>query len=135
MKQSRVKIARVIADRALKKGVNKHLSKEVAAYLLNERRGDELDSIMRDVQADWAETGHVEVLARSASPLSATVRNDISRLVKRLAPEARRVLVTEIRDPEVIGGLRLDLANRQLDLSVQSKLNKFKQLAVAGKED
>jgi F0F1-type ATP synthase delta subunit len=34
----------------------------------------------------------------------------------------------------VIGGVRLSLANQQLDLSVESKLNKFKQLTAAGKE-
>lgn len=134
MKQPRVKIARVIADRTLKKGVNRRFSKEIAAYLLTERRVNELDSIVRDVQADWAEAGHVEVLASSANPLTATVRADIARLVKDLMPAAKRVLVTEVHDPDLIGGLRLNLADRQLDLSVQAKLNKFKQLAATGKD-
>jgi len=134
MKQPRVKIARTIADKTLKKGVSRRYSKEIAAYLLSERRVNELDSILRDIQADWAEAGHVEVLASSAYPLSAKAKSDIARLVKRQAPAAKRVLVTEIQDPELIGGVRLSLANQQLDLSVQAKLNKFKQLAATGKE-
>lgn len=134
MKQSRVKIASTIAKRTLKSGSSKRFNQEIAAYLLSERRVNELDSILRDVQADWAAAGHVEVLARSANPLSASVKNDIARLVKRLMPEAKQVLVTEIHDPAVIGGVRLNLADRQLDLSIQTKLNKFKQLVAAGKD-
>lgn len=134
MKQPRVKIARVIADRALKQGASRRFSKEIAAYLLSERRVNELDSILRDVQADWATAGHVEVLASSANPLTATVKADIARLVKRLVPDAKRVMVTETLDPSVIGGVRLNLADRQLDLSIQTKLNKFKQLVATGKD-
>lgn len=134
MRQSRVKIAKVIAERTLKKGADRRFVKEIAAYLLSERRGHELDSILRDVQADWAEAGHTEVLASSAHPLTVAARNDITRLIKRLIPHTKKVLVTEIRDPSVIGGLRLNLANQQLDLSVQSKLNEFKQLATTGRD-
>lgn len=134
MKQPRVKIARAIAERTLKQGVSRRFSKEIAAYLLSERRVNELDSVLRDVQADWAAAGHVEVLAASANPLSVTVKADIARLVKRVMPDAKRIMVTETRDPSVIGGVRLNLADRQLDLSVQTKLNKFKQLVVTGKD-
>lgn len=134
MKQSRVRIAKIIAARTLKQGVSRRFSQEIAAYLLSERRVNELDSVLRDVQADWAAAGHVEVLAASANPLTAAVKADIARLVKRLAPDAKRVMVTETRDPSVIGGVRLNLADRQLDLSIETKLNKFKQLVAAGKE-
>ncbi|HVX56753.1 MAG TPA: F0F1 ATP synthase subunit delta [Candidatus Saccharimonadales bacterium] len=131
MKARRPRIAQVIADQTLKSGVSKRLSREVAAYLLSEHRTGELDSIVRDVQADWAAAGQVEVIASSAHPLTAAVRADITRQIKRLYPQAKRVIVTEVRDPDVIGGVRLNLADRQLDLSVEAKLNKFKQLTTA----
>jgi len=134
MKQPRTKIARVIAERTLKSGVSKKFSNEVAAYLLSEGRVNELDSVLRDVQADWAEAGHVEVLAASAHELTSAVKADITKQVKRLHPDAKRIIVTEVRDPAVIGGVRLSLANQQLDLSVQAKLNRFKQLAATGKD-
>jgi F-type H+-transporting ATPase subunit delta len=128
MKARRTRISQVIADKTLKQGVSRRYSREVAAYLLSERRTGQLDSIMRDVQGDWAQAGFVEVLASSAHPLSAAVKKDIAARIRRLHPKARQVIVTEIRDPEVIGGVRLNLADQQLDLSVQAKLNKFKQL-------
>lgn len=134
MKTSRTRIAHTIADRTLKDGSKKKLSQEIAAYLLSERRVGDLDSLLRDVQADWAEAGFVEVLAASAHPLTAATRADIEKRIKPLYPNAKRIIVTEVHDVGVIGGVRLSLANQQLDLTVEAKLNKFKQLTTAGKE-
>lgn len=134
MKTPRTRIAQTIADRTLKQGVSKQLAREIAAYLLAERRVSELDSVLRDLQADWAEVGHVEVLASSAHPLTANVKADITKQVETLYPQAKQIIVTEVHDPTVKGGVRLELANRQLDLSVEAKLNKFKQLTTAGKD-
>jgi F0F1-type ATP synthase delta subunit len=128
MKTPRNRISSTIADRTLKSGSSAKLAKEVAAYLLSENRVGELDSVLRDVQADWAKAGYVEVLASSAHPLSADVRANITKQVKGLYPDAKQVIVTEVPDLTVIGGVRLSLANQQLDLSVRAKLNKFKQL-------
>lgn len=128
MKAPRTRVSQVIADKTLLKGASKRFSQEVAAYLLAERRTGQLESIMRDVQGDWAQAGRVEVIAASAHPLTAGVRADIKRQIKKLYPKAQTIIVTEQHDPEIIGGVRLSLADQQLDLSVQAKLNKFKQL-------
>jgi F0F1-type ATP synthase delta subunit len=134
MKTPRTRIASTIADRTLnskqsgRSDAAKSLAKEIAAYLLTEKRVGELESVLRDVQLDWANNGYVEVLASSAHPLTADVKKQIETQVKRLYPDARQIVVTEVPDPAVIGGVRLSLANQQLDLSVRAKLNKFKQL-------
>lgn len=134
MKTSRSKIANTIADKTLKSGASKDYAKEIAAYLLSERRVGEVDSLLRDVQAAWASRGYVEVLARTAHSLTPEETEEIRRQVAALYPEAQTVVVTEVHDPRVVGGVRLSLANQQLDLSVEAKLNKFKQLTAAGKE-
>ncbi|PIZ61688.1 hypothetical protein COY17_03765 [Candidatus Saccharibacteria bacterium CG_4_10_14_0_2_um_filter_52_9] len=134
MKQSRTKLAGNIADKTLKHGVTKRYSQQLAAYLLSERRVSELDSLLRDVQADWAAAGFVEVIAASAHPLTVAIKADIRQQVKRLYPAAKQIIVTEAHDPDLIGGVRLSLANQQLDMSVEAKLNKFKQLTTAGKD-
>lgn len=134
MKTPRSRIAGAIADRSLKKGFNKRYAREVAAYLLVNRRVGDLDSILRDVQADWAAAGYLEVIAASAHPLTAGLKAEIARRARVLYPSAKRVVVTEVNDPSVIGGVSLSLPGKQLDLSVEAKLNRFKQLTVAGKE-
>jgi len=133
MKQSRTKIAQKIADQTIT-GSSKDFSKQIAAYLLAERRVNDLDSILRDVQQDWANAGHVEVIASSAHAITPQIKADISKEIQRLYPDAKEVIVTAVLDPEIIGGVQLSLANQQLDMSVEAKLNKFKQLTTAGKD-
>ena len=128
MKTRRTRISQTIADKTLKSGSKKKSAEEIAAYLLSEGRVSDLDSIMRDVQADWAEAGVIEVIASSAHDLSAENKADIKKEVSKIYPSANRIIITHVEDPEVIGGIRLNLPNQQLDLSVEAKLNKFKQL-------
>lgn len=134
MKTPRARIASAVADATLARDAGRAYAKEVAAYLLAERRVGELDSLLRDVQADWVRKGHVEVLARSAHPLTDVVKSDIAVRVGTLFPRADKVVVTEVADPGVIGGVQIQLADRQLDLSIEGKLNRFKQLTGAGKD-
>jgi F0F1-type ATP synthase delta subunit len=131
MKQPSTKIARYLADDTLKNGKTKKLSREIAAYLLTEKRLNDLDSILRDTQQYWADSGYVEVDAVSAYPISAKVEKDIKTKIKKLYPNAKTIKIDHDRDENVIAGVRLELANQQLDLSVETKLNKFKQLSVS----
>lgn len=134
MHASRLALAAGLTDKIQSGADAATLSREIAAYLLSEGRVGELDSLMRDIQAARAERGVVEVLAASAHQLDPEVKNDIEAMVHNVFPDAKKVIVTEVIDPEVIGGVRLSFAHQQLDLSVKAKLNKFKQLTSAGKE-
>lgn len=128
MKEPRYQLARVLAKRSLKTGGGKKFAREVAAYLLDNSRVNELDSIIRDIQEDWARDGYVEATAISAHPLTAGVKSDIKSKVRQVYPKAKKIIITEERDPDVVGGVKIELANQQLDLSIRHKLNKFKQL-------
>jgi len=134
MKTPRNRISRLVAGQTLQKGVSKKLARELAAYLLTEGRTSELDSILRDVQADWAQNGYLEVQAASAHPFDAQLRSLIQKQLKQAYPAAKQINITEEYDPGVIGGVRLSLPNRQLDLSLATKLAKFKQAALSGKD-
>lgn len=133
MKTPRFKIAGIIADKS-RNGFSKSEAIQIAAYLLEERRVSELESILRDVSNLWAEHGYVEVKASSAYELSDQVKRDIEDQVRRVLPDAKQIYLNEVRDPELIGGVKLEFVNRQLDLSIQGELNKFKELAVNGKD-
>ena len=134
MKTPRFDIASTIAAHTYHEGSSKEYARQIAAMLLVEGRVGELDSILRDIQADWALHGYVEVLARSAHPLSQATKDEIADRVRTLYPKAEKIVVTEVADPSVVGGVQINLADKQLDLSVEAKLNKFKQLTGAGKE-
>lgn len=130
MKQPRSKIAEVIAGRS-KQVDSKLLAKDVAAYLMSVKRTNDLDSLMRDIQQLRADQGIIEVNALASHELSSNSISEIKTKIKKYYPEAKTIIVNPIIDKEIIGGVRLSLANEQLDLSVRSKLNKFKQLTTA----
>lgn len=135
MKTPRSRVASTVAAHTFYEGgISKEYAKQVAAFLLYEGRVGDLDSLLRDIQADWALHGYVEVLARTAHPLTNAVQADIAERIKPLFPNAEKVVVTEVLDPSVVGGVQIRLADRQLDLSVEAKLNTFKQLTGAGKD-
>lgn len=128
MKQPRAKLAGAIAAHTLSAGRSKNYSRQIAAYLLSEGRVSELESIMRDVQASWAESGFVEVIARSAHDIPAATQAKIAKQAKALYPNAKKVVVTPVLDPSVLGGVQITVASQQLDLSAKAKLNRFKKL-------
>jgi F-type H+-transporting ATPase subunit O len=132
-KLPRSAIATTIADQTLASGVSAKLSRELAAYLLAEGRVSELDPLMRDIQSLWSEAGYVNALAISAHPIDTGAKNKIRDKIAAVFPTAKKIVINEQHDPEVIAGVRIELADRQLDLSVASKLNKFKQLT-SGKD-
>ena len=132
VKALRKDIAHIISKRTLKDGADANYAKEVASVLLAERRTGELDSLLRDVQAAWAESGYVEAITTSAQQLSDEIKVEIKDQIKQLYPTAKKIIITETYDPEIIGGVRISLPNQQLDLSVEAKLNKLKQLTTAG---
>ena len=131
MKVSRLKLAQLIAARLQKDSSARRVSKEVAAYLLAEGRVNELEPLMRDVIQQRSEAGLIEAVGVSAHPLSPADRQELSRLVKRYQPLAKTVIIDEQIDPSLLGGIRLELANQQLDLTVRAKLNRLRQLTVA----
>jgi len=139
MKTSRHIIAAALAVRTLKSGDSavdsKSLGDEIAAYLLAERRTGELDSLLRDMMQYRADDGVVEVVAISAFPLSDKVQADITERVRDIYPAAKQIIISHQHNAYVVGGVKLEFANQQLDLSVRNKLNRFKQLTLLpGKE-
>jgi len=129
-KAKRAALAATLAQR-VGKSANKTLAREVAAYLLAERRTADLASLMRDVVEARAEQGVVEVTAVSAHALDTKVRADIEKQVKKVYPAAKSIIINEQITPNVVGGLRLEFPGQQLDMSVRAKLSKFKQLTTA----
>lgn len=106
----------------------RRLSQKTAAYLLSEKRTGELDSLLRDMTFRRADQGIVEVTAVSAHKLTPEVRGDVQEQVRERYPSAKKIIINERIDKNMVGGVRLELIGRQLDLSVRAKLNRFKQL-------
>lgn len=132
MRPSRMKIASYICSRLDKGDSLNKLSSEVAAYLLSEHRSSDLSSIMRDVIVLRADQGDVEAEVISAHQLEPKVLKDIEKTVKAIRPDTKRVIIDQKIDPSLIGGIKLSVIDKSLDLSVRAKLNRLKALTVQG---
>lgn len=133
-KVSRQTLARVIAGKLDDGSLTEDkLSQEVAAYILSEKRAAGLESLLRDIsQYRIDHEGVVEVEAMCAHPLTPEVKADIEAAIKQAYPGAKQIIISERIDESLIGGVRLELPNEQLDLSIRAKLNQFKQLTIKG---
>lgn len=134
MKISRRHLAEIIGERTLHAKDAKELAREIAAYLMQERRVAELESLLRDILEYRALHGIVEAKVVSAHDLTAEVVRDAKQILKQEYPHAKEFHINELHDPTVVGGLRLELANEQLDLTVRRKIDTFKRLTVESKE-
>jgi len=130
MKAPRSTMAKVISKK-LEKADSKKAAQDIAGYLLAEKRVSELDSLMRDLQQIRSDQGIVEVDALSAHELDEKSINEIKAVIHKKFPATKKIIINKILDPDVVGGVRLVLANSQLDLSVRYKLSKFKQLTTS----
>jgi len=129
MKVSINAIARVLAKETLEPDLKlTHFSREVAAYLLDTRQTGQLDSLARDMIRDRVGNGIVEVTVVSAHELSTGVLTNVKTQIKVLYPAAKHIIINNRYDSDLIGGIRIEFPDRQLDLSIRGKLNRFKAL-------
>jgi F-type H+-transporting ATPase subunit delta len=95
------------------------VAQETAKFLVSQGRTRELDALMRDVeQMRYQKDDIFEASAVSARSLSSEVEQQIKTLMG-----AKHVILDTSLDPEVVGGVRVRALDKQLDLSIESKLN------------
>jgi F0F1-type ATP synthase delta subunit len=100
------------------------VSQALAGYLIAERRTRELDSLMRDIETmRYRQDGVLEATVVSARELDASVRETIKKLMN-----AERVHLHHQINPNEVGGVRVHALDKQLDLSIRSKLKRLKNI-------
>lgn len=124
---SRTALAEYVIDNL--DGSRKKLSQQVASYLVEAGHTGDLSSLERDILTILSnKSGVVELTATSAHPLGATDKKEIEKLVKNMNQGAKKVVINEQIDGDVVGGVRLEFPHQSLDLTVMSKLNQLRSL-------
>ncbi|MDB5182683.1 MAG: hypothetical protein JWO47_467 [Candidatus Saccharibacteria bacterium] len=128
---SRPELAEIIGARTLEVDDETRLKQAIASYLLEEDRTDDIESLMRDVLKYRADHGYVEATVVSAFPLSQASKAGVTDALKSEFPGAKGYVLNQRIDETVIGGVRLEMAGEELDLTVRAKLNTLKRLTAA----
>ena len=104
------------------------IAHEVAEYLAVERRTRDLDRIMREVERlRYERDGTLEVVAVSARDLSGQTKQEIKQLFND-----KTVKIIERKDENLVGGVKLQALDQQLDLSVRGQLKRLKNANTRG---
>lgn len=118
---SRRKLAHYVVNKLESGAPARTILKELAAYLTETRRNREYELIVRDIEDLLAERGTVVADVTSARPLGAIARKDIEKIIG-----AKDVQLRETVDPDVLGGVRIDMPGSRYDGTIRYKLNALK---------
>jgi ATP synthase F1 delta subunit len=125
-RSSRRVIARVIASKLVAEPTRQdHWIKALAAYLVENNRIAEADLIVNDIEHElYTQAGQLLVTVTSARPLATDVRIALGTLLADRT-KAKKVLITENINADLLGGLVAKTADAELDASVRTKLNRL----------
>ena len=124
-KLSRRKLSTNAAARIAAGESHKHVLRDVAAFLIDSNRKSEAPLIVRDIEAMLLDHGTAVGTITSARPLSTTALKSVESFVLQQDSAIRHVVLRELVDESLIGGMKLELPGAQLDASVKAKLDKI----------
>ncbi len=104
----------------------KKATKQLAAYILENRIHNQTDEIMDNIQTEYQRVHKiVEATTASVYPLTADLRKRVQDIVAAKTG-AKKVVLHELIDPSVLGGVKINAPEMELDLTLKTKLAKLK---------
>lgn len=104
----------------------KEATKQLAALIIEEKLHNQTDEILDSIQTEYQRVhGIVEATTHSVFPLSAASKKQIQAVVAKKV-HAKQVVLHELIDPTVLGGVKVTAPDMELDLTLKAKLAKLK---------
>lgn len=126
-KLSRRTLAIYAADQLLLGVSAKKVAGSLAAGLMESGRGAEVEFLLGDIAAELEGRGELTVAKiTTASPLPAELRAQLVTKVKKNT-RTKGMLIDEVVDKTVIGGIRIETAGKVWDRTISRKLADLKE--------
>ncbi len=122
-KISRRKLAEYAADKLLEN--NSSIIKELAAFLVENRRQREINLLIRDIEFSLSQKGFLIADISTARNLEDSLRNEVVDFLKK-STNAKEVYLREDVDKSLIAGMKLTTPIGSMDGSVSGKLSSIK---------
>jgi F-type H+-transporting ATPase subunit delta len=119
---SRRKITSYIAKQIVAGVPVAELATALAGFLIENKRTNETDLVVRDIEYELSSRGIVLAEITTAFKLSQETSKTIEAYITSQT-NADSVRLTHVIDPRVLGGLRIDLPGRQLDSTIARRLS------------
>lgn len=121
---SRRKISQYVADQVVAGEDVKKLATSLAAFLIDSRRTNEVDLVVRDIEYQLSERGMVMAQVVSAHVLTAATVRAVTDMIKT-STHATSIDLSQQIDPSVLGGVRVDIPGRQFDGTIARRLHQL----------
>jgi F-type H+-transporting ATPase subunit delta len=118
---SRRKITGYIAQQLVAGVQAKHLVLQLAALLIDTKRTNEVGLIVRDVEYELTKRGVVLAQVTSVFDLTEETKRAVTKLITDQTG-AHQVYLRQFLDPDVLGGVKVDLPGLQLDATIARRL-------------
>ena len=102
---------------------------KLAGYLIESRRTREAMLIVRDIESALARKGVVVAHVVSAHTLSDSGKVSLSELLTRVF-EAKKLFLEESVKPEMLGGVKITVADMELDGTAKRVIQQLKAVKV-----
>lgn len=122
---SRRVLANYAADQWVSGADRKKLIEQLAAYLVESRRSGEVILLVRDIEQALADRGQVLARIASARPLNEDLESAIVDQLKKDA-SAEQVEIDSRVDPDLLGGVRVEIPGREYDNTLRRRLQTLK---------
>jgi F0F1-type ATP synthase delta subunit len=125
---NRKQLAKVINNKLENEDL-KVVARQIVGYLTTTKTKNDLSSLMREVMALRAQNGVLELKLTTANELDAEKKAIVAKLIKEKFPKYDKYLINYVVNPNIVSGIKIETADKELDYTVCSKINKFKALA------
>lgn len=125
---SRRNLAKYGADHLLAGAKLSEVAKELAGVLVGSKRSSELQLLIWDIMRELENRGVIaQANLSSANDLPAKLSQQIGDYVKRAA-KVDSVILNQQIDPSLIGGVRIETANRAWDTTVAKEIDDMRKV-------
>lgn len=126
-KISRRSLARYAADQLIGGVSAKIVAKHLVAVLIDGQRQKEAPLLLADINYELQSRGRLAAATvTTANGLSTKLRSEVTALIKK-SSKVQQVLLSEQVDKNIIGGIRIETAERTWDKTVIGQLNKLRE--------
>lgn len=108
-------------------------SKQIISDLAAQRKLSKLSKILVDfAKLAQFDRNEIKAIVTSAEPLTSDQISRLTSALKTRLQQGEQLVVEQRQDPSIVGGLKVLLENKMLDLSVASRIKHFDR-AIRGK--
>ena len=117
----RRKLAAYAADEIL---AGRNPARPLAAYLLESKRANEVDLLVRDIEAAMQDRGVLYAEVESSHKINDSSLESITKYLKSVTG-AKQITLRESVDESLLGGVKINTPDKQLDATLRHRINQL----------